>query len=327
MRLRAGAAVAALVLAACSGQPPLPVRPVRAGPQITVHATALPLNPNQPTQARIGAFTYAGGLLLTSPDTSRLHGLSDIYVRPDGGFVAISDDGDRFEGRLSLDAEGRLTGVTDGRLFPLVGEDGEPLAARGKVEADAEGVAVLPDGAVLVSFERNHRILRYPADGGPPRRAPQPTADFPENAGMEALAADPARGADAYIVGAEATGETWACALSAGCARSARPPLPEEAALVAVTPLPDGGRAYLFRAFSMLKGVRITLRIVDAEGATVDEMKLAAPLTVDNLEGLAAMPRRDGGVRFYLLSDDNFSKLQRTLLLAFDWRPHTGRQP
>lgn len=322
MRLRAGAAVTALILSACSGQPPLPARPVAAGPQITVHATALPLNPDQPTQARIGAFDYAGGLLLTSPDTSRLHGLSDIYVRPDGGVVAISDDGDRFEARLSLDAEGRLVGVTDSRLFPLVGEDGQPLSARGKVEADAEGVAVLSDGAVLVSFERDHRILLYAAGGGPPRRAPQPKADFPENEGMEALAADPARGADAYIVGAEATGQTWACTLSAGCTQSFSTPLPEEASLVAVAPLPDGGRAYLFRAFSMLKGVRITLRIVDAQGATVDEIKLAAPLTVDNLEGLAAVPRGDGGVRFYLLSDDNFSKLQRTLLLAFDWRPH-----
>ena len=29
----------------------------------------------------------------------------------------------------------------------------------------------------------------------------------------------------------------------------------------------------------------------------------------------------DGGVRFYLLSDDNGSSSQRTLLLAFDWRP------
>jgi hypothetical protein len=39
------------------------------------------------------------------------------------------------------------------------------------------------------------------------------------------------------------------------------------------------------------------------------------------------VPRADGAIRFYLLSDDNFSKLQRTLLLAFDWRPQTGRTP
>ncbi|HZZ33856.1 MAG TPA: hypothetical protein VFE10_17870, partial [Phenylobacterium sp.] len=29
--------------------------------------------------------------------------------------------------------------------------------------------------------------------------------------------------------------------------------------------------------------------------------------------------------RFYVISDDNFSKSQRTLLLAFDWKPPAGR--
>ncbi|CAN7264493.1 esterase-like activity of phytase family protein [Phenylobacterium sp. LjRoot219] len=305
----------------------MPVRPVAAGPQIAVQTTALPLNPQQPTQAKIGAFTYAGGLLLGSQDTARLHGLSDLSVRPDGGLVAVSDDGDLFVARLALDAKSRLTGVTDARLLSLIGEDGQPLSARGKAEADAEGLAELPGGGRLVSLERDHRILVYSADGGPPRRAPTPAADFPENEGMEALAADPAAGPDAYIVGGEAGGQTWTCRLAAGCAASAVAPLPDEASLVAVAPLPGGRRAYLFRAFSVLKGVRITLRVVDADGATLDELRLAAPLTVDNFEGLAALPQRDGSVRFYLLSDDNFSKLQRTLLLAFDWRPQTGRNP
>jgi hypothetical protein len=62
--------------------------------------------------------------------------------------------------------------------------------------------------------------------------------------------------------------------------------------------------------------------VTDARGATLDELALAAPLTVDNYEGVAALPRPDGSVRFYVISDDNFSRLPRTLLLAFDWRPH-----
>ena len=33
------------------------------------------------------------------------------------------------------------------------------------------------------------------------------------------------------------------------------------------------------------------------------------------------LPAKDGSVRFYLLSDDNFQSSQRTLLLAFDWKP------
>ena len=46
---------------------------------------------------------------------------------------------------------------------------------------------------------------------------------------------------------------------------------------------------------------------------------------MDNFEGLAALPGKAGVVRFYLISDDNFSSSQRTLLLAFDWKPISGR--
>ena len=327
MRLRAGAAAVALALCACSGEPPLPAHPIASGPQISVRATPVPLSTSDPAQDRVGAFVYAGGVELTSADTSRLHGLSDLKVWPDGRLLSVSDEGDVFEGRLMLDGAGRLTGVSDGRLWPLLGEDGQPLAARGKRESDSEGIAELADGDRLVSLERDDRILLYPAGGGPPRRAPSPNVVFPDNLGMEALTDAPALGPDAYIVGGEASGQTWICRLSSGCTDSALVAKTDEYGLTAVTPLPGGGRAYLLRAFSVLQGVRITLRITGADGATLDELKLAAPLAVDNLEGIASLPQPDGSIRFYLISDDNFSKLQRTLLLAFDWRPHQGRKP
>jgi hypothetical protein len=46
---------------------------------------------------------------------------------------------------------------------------------------------------------------------------------------------------------------------------------------------------------------------------------------VDNHEGLAALPRRDGSIRFYVLSDDNFNPAQRSLLVAYDWTPALKR--
>jgi hypothetical protein len=63
--------------------------------------------------------------------------------------------------------------------------------------------------------------------------------------------------------------------------------------------------------------------IFDAKGAQAGDLVLERPLTVDNFEGVAAQARPDGRVRFYLISDDNFSGKQRTLLLAFDWTPPT----
>jgi hypothetical protein len=41
-------------------------------------------------------------------------------------------------------------------------------------------------------------------------------------------------------------------------------------------------------------------------------------LTIDNFEGIAAKQLPDGRVRLFLISDDNFSASQRTLLMVFD---------
>jgi hypothetical protein len=99
--------------------------------------------------------------------------------------------------------------------------------------------------------------------------------------------------------------------------------------LVAARRLPQGRTAWLLRAFNPITRSVIQLRITDAAGQTVDQMELRQPVTVDNFEGLAAVPRtgpgQDGAIRFYLISDDNFSRAQRTLLLAFDWKPPSGR--
>ena len=52
-------------------------------------------------------------------------------------------------------------------------------------------------------------------------------------------------------------------------------------------------------------------------GPVLIELKL--PGTTDNFEGVAA-EKQDGKTRLYILSDDNFNPMQRTLLLAFDLR-------
>ena len=110
-------------------------------------------------------------------------------------------------------------------------------------------------------------------------------------------------------------------------------PVPPHAApeagfgLTALAPLPGSDAvAYLERAFDPARGNRIALKIVatplDAGSAIIDTLILQAPLTRDNFEGAAAVAA-PGGVRFFLLSDDNFNSTQRTLLLAFDWKPES----
>jgi hypothetical protein len=317
-RLAKVVGLAALVCA-CAPEPAvLPPAPVPAGPAVAVQAVAAPLNPERPAEDRVGGFAYAGGLQLTSTATSRLHGLSDLLVAADGSLTAVGDEGDLLQGMVVLDRTGRLVGFSQARLTALVGLDGKPLM--GKQESDAEGMALLPTGDRLISFEQHHRVWLYPATGGSPQPAPAPDAAMPPNAGMEALSADPAAGPDAYQVAAEQSGERWACRLSTTCVKIASIPLPADFAIVAMRRLPAGDMAYLLRAYDPLRGSRIILRIEGPTGE-VDRLELSRPLTVDNFEGMDAVPGEGGSIRFYLVSDDNFSSSQRTLLLAFDWKP------
>lgn len=90
------------------------------------------------------------------------------------------------------------------------------------------------------------------------------------------------------------------------------------------TTLTSGDVLILLRKFSLLKGFSTKLMLI-----THDVIMSGDPITgtaiadfpsnvgFDNLEGLASMPHPAGGEMIYLISDDNFSALQKTLLLAF----------
>jgi hypothetical protein len=229
-----------------------------------------------------------------------------------------------FEARLVVDETAKLAGLSDARLIPLVNEQGEPLTG---IEADAEGLDILPTGERLVSFEQHHRIWLYPLDGSPPRPAPSPDGHFSPNGGMEALTLYPAAGPGSYLVGSEG-GTVWLCSLSATCEETALGGfVPPNFGLTALAAYGKGGEtAMLARAYDPRLGTtRVSVRLISSiaagEGRVLDEMTLAAPFTVDNFEGIAVVPQPSGGIRLYLVSDDNGSTAQATYLLAFDWTP------
>jgi hypothetical protein len=313
----------------------IPAAPVKVGPEITVVTTPVPLDAANPAKTTVDGFVYAGGLALTSTDTSRLHGLSDLAIGGDNQLTAISDDGDLFEAKLQLDATGRLVGLTNTKLQPLKGLDGQPL--QGKTQADAEGLAVMPNGDRLVSFERDHRIWLYPVgpDGswGTPRPVPKPATVFPDNEGMEALAAYPIAGPDAYLVGGE-EGEVWVCRLSAAC--TALPPQsgPDFTwGLTGFAAFHGSAIATLHRGFDPIRGWRANVRFISdpTKSATlqrtVASLRLEGAIPHDNFEGVALSQSPSGATRIYLISDDNSAANQRTLLLAFDWTPPPPSPP
>ena len=258
----------------------------------------------------------------------RFGGLSDLTVTTDNRFFGVTDEGQLFDGRLVLDGDNQLTGVTDLKLLILKAPDGRQLTE--KVEADSEGLALLPNGDRLVSFERQHRIWRYPSGGGPPQAAPAPPgiAALPANTGLEGLTAFPDGGRTAYLAGTE-EGDVWMCTLTDGCRATAlRSRIPAGHSLTALSVSPDGSvLAILTRLFEPGRGVHIVLRLVgraaidNATAPQLDELVLDNPLTRDNFEGISLVDGRGrGALRLYLLSDNNFSAEQHTYLLAFDWQ-------
>jgi hypothetical protein len=88
--------------------------------------------------------------------------------------------------------------------------------------------------------------------------------------------------------------------------------------------LPAGDLLILERKFSWLSGIGIRIRRVPltsvTSGAVIDgpsifEADLANE--VDNMEGIDAHLTAEGETVLTMVSDDNFSPIQRTLLLQF----------
>lgn len=262
--------------------------------------------------------SFAGGVHLLTPTVSPLRSLSDLKLVSETGFVTVSDAGDLVRGELVLDEAGKLIGLSQLRSRRLTLTDGNPITA--KVDGDAEGLAILPNGELLVSFERDHRIWNYgPLDAlRAPTYLPRPIWAFNDNGGMEALAAFDST---LWRVAGE-DGGVWDCNV-VQC--SAIVPVPAELpkdANYRITGMDrdphTDGYWVIQRAFSPPIDARARVRYMAADGAlgpVVVELKL--PGTTDNFEGIAARQNGDT-TRLYILSDDNENPLQRTLMLAFD---------
>ena len=318
MRRAASAVLIALALAGCQAKAQGTVAPA----PIAIHGEPLPLSQGDPGRTRVGELVYAGGLRLTATGTASFGGVSGVDVAEDGvSFIAQEDVGALVRGRIRLDAAGRLAGV-DGATFQLlVGEDGRPYGR--KIDADAEDVTLTPTG-YAVSYEQEHRVLGYPAAGGPGVRLPVSPDIFKRdrNSGLESLSWRDGR----LYEGAE-DGEVWRCdPRPAGACTSVMKTSPFPG--YRLTGLDAAGRGFVavYRAIDLLHGWRATIAWLEpaaADGSGPWRARRLAvldrPLTRDNMEGIAAVPRPGGGFRLYLVSDDNFARFERTLLLAFDW--------
>jgi hypothetical protein len=271
-----------------------------------------------------GQLAFRAGFVLSSSDP-RLGGLSGLWVAPDGGrLIAASDRGTIWRAELEHAADGTLVGIAGWQ--PI-----EPGAAPADpVERDAEALAAAGDDLVI-AYEGAHRLRRVPrAAPGAPAIALATPADLDEahNHGMEALVE---LGDGALLAIAERV-RTARGDLAAWLIDGDR--------IASLDYAPDPGFAptgaarlddtvyVLERRLSLLGG--LSARVVALEAAAIgpgarlvgrELAVLGPPALSDNFEGIAVRRGPDGGVLVYLLSDDNYSALLRSLLLQFAVRP------
>jgi hypothetical protein len=316
--------------------PVLPLVALVSGPAaaepLELVTVSRPMNPQAPEETRLGPLTWRGGLEITSPD-QRFGGLSGLLVSADGRrLTAVTDQGHWVSARMIYDREGNLSGLAEAKIAPLHGPKGEHLNR--KKTQDAEDLARLPDGSLLVAFERKHRIWRYPArqrplSGRPRALDPPPGLDtVKSNSGMEALAALPGGGLLAIVEGGKTDAQTPAYLWRGGAWTRFGYRREGRFRPSGATLLPNGDVLVVERRFNVLEGlgirlVRLAAAALDpgpAPGTVLEGKEIARllpPLTLDNMEGVAARRGEAGETLITLVSDDNFNAIQRTLLLVF----------
>jgi hypothetical protein len=302
---------------------------------VAIEVSAQPISallPGEPTRVRFGALVFRGGMALTSP-YKEFGGVSAIRVAADGAhFLSVTDKGRWLRGRIVYEGA-RPVGIAEAEMAPVLGADGKPLAARGWY--DTESLA-LDGGTAFLGIERVNRIVRldYARDGllarAEPIATPPGVATLPNNKGLECLDHVPndmplagtliaisERGLDeagnikGFLIGGDSPGEFTVRRIG-----------DFDISDCAVTPA--GDLFLLERSFSRLAGVGMRIRRVPLTaikpGALIDGPALIEAdmnYQIDNMEGLSVNRVADGSLVLTLISDDNFSMIQRTLLLQF----------
>ncbi len=308
----------------------------RAPVDVAVTSTPLIFDLTAPARTRFGELEWRGGIDIRSPNPE-FGGISGLILGDDGtGLVAISDDGRWLTANL-IYRDGRLTGLENVVMAPVLGAPGEIL--EGKHDVDSEGLGRAINGNILVSFERYHRIARYEFESArTPATAtylplPDEADDFLDNKGLEAIGQFPGGSrlgermltiAERYLDG---NGNHTGWLMGDGDPVRLQFERVEDFDITALTILPDGRLILLERAFSVLFGPAMRLRLVEQSELRAGQVIAGRELlradslkTIDNMEGLTNHVSKDGETILTLISDNNFRSFQRTLMMQFALR-------
>lgn len=254
-------------------------------------------------------------------------GISGLTVGADGRLYAVSDRGYWIAARMRHDNEGRLIDLLDWEIKPILTPERTPTDG---LLTDAEALASAPDGSLVVAFEQIHRLWRYlppprTFDSPPePIKTPHGLAKAPRNGGLECVAVLP----DGRIFtiaeelqNTDGSFKGWLIDNESSVGLSYVPSADFRVSDCAA--LPNGDIIVLERRLSIFLSFSARLKRIRGESVrptTVlngeELLRLDPPLRVENFEGIAVQEDQ-AGTLIYLISDDNFHPLQRTLLLQF----------
>lgn len=300
--------------------PPAEAQRAAAG-QVRVTWERLPLDAGNPARRTLGKLRFLGGWELRSRDR-RVGGLSAMHIES-GTITALTDEG----WLISVAVPGN-SGPGVARLRPL---PAGPGSSPSKANRDSESL-VVHGGQAWIGFERGNAIWRYrwPALAASGSTSPAAMRGWPLNGGAEAML----RLADGrFLIFSEDSsrrdGTTEALlfagdpALAATGTTSLGYRAPAGYRITDAAPLPDGRMLLLNRRGHRLEGLSARLSVASTQSLRADSIvsgeELASfrpPVATDNFEALA-VTREGARTIVWIASDDNFSPLQRTLLLKF----------
>lgn len=237
-------------------------------------------------------------------------------------FLALSDRAVLWRARIERGDDGTLNGLDGWRSVPV----GDPA------RDDTEALARLADGALVIAVETPF-ALRALESRPPPNTGAFIAAlgDLPRNRGVEALASLPDSGIVALAEGRETDGTHRVAILDPSGVAMRR--YRTESGFDPTGADRLGRNLFVLeRRLSLLGGFESRIVVLDAAAIPAartplvgrEIARLGVAMISENFEGIAATREADGAVLLYVISDDNFSPVQRTLLLQLRWRDRSG---
>ncbi|MGB3176314.1 MAG: esterase-like activity of phytase family protein [Albidovulum sp.] len=264
---------------------------------------------------------FVGRFVWTEPD-DRFGGISGFDFMPGGtGFVAVSDSAAVFTGQMIRGAHGAVISVeTDPAYVPL-SSHGKPLH---EPSDDAEGVAIAPDGKLLISYETQDRVVMYGQGGRFWMQEfwPEYFEGMQINGGPEALAMDD----DGALYTMPERPYSFSSQIPVFLFRNNQWSHPFTLrrngswAPVGADFGPDGRLYILERDYWGLVGFMSRVRRITILGDQVaaDEVILETSAGQhDNLEGLAVWRDTQGDIRLTMVSDNNFVPFRSTEIVDY----------